>query len=49
MKIGIIGAGAVGSACLTSVVMRGFAREVVVLDRDRKRARRLELKCARGS
>ncbi len=39
MKIGVIGAGAVGSACLLSVVMRGCAREIVVLDRDRKRAR----------
>lgn len=38
MKIGVIGAGAVGSACLLSVVMRGCAREIVVLDRDRKRA-----------
>ena len=41
MKIGIIGAGAVGSACLTAVVMRRFAREVVVLNRDRKKARGL--------
>ena len=41
MRIGIIGAGAVGSACLTAVVTRGFAREVVVLDRDRSRARAL--------
>ena len=41
MRIGIIGAGAVGSACLTATLMRGFAREVVVLDRDRKRARGL--------
>jgi hypothetical protein len=41
MRIGIIGAGAVGSACLTAVVMRGFAREVVVLDRDRNKARGL--------
>jgi L-lactate dehydrogenase len=38
MKIGVIGAGAVGSACLLSVVMRGTAREIVVVDRDRKRA-----------
>src|SRR5919108_3555813 len=38
MKIGIIGAGAVGSACLTAVVARGCAREIVVVDRDRKRA-----------
>jgi L-lactate dehydrogenase len=38
MKIGVIGAGAVGSACLLSIVMRGCAREIVVLDRTRKRA-----------
>jgi L-lactate dehydrogenase len=31
MKIGIIGAGAVGSACLTALVMRGCAREIVIL------------------
>ena len=41
MKIGTIGAGAVGAACLTAVVMRRFAREVVVLDRNRKKARGL--------
>jgi L-lactate dehydrogenase len=39
MKIGVIGAGAVGSACLLSVVMRGCAREIVVVNRNRKRAR----------
>lgn len=38
MKVGIVGAGAVGSACLVSVVMRGSAREVVLVNRDRKRA-----------
>ena len=38
MKVGIVGAGAVGSACLLSVVMRGSAREVVLVNRDRKRA-----------
>lgn len=41
MKIGIIGAGAVGSACLTALVMRGCAREIVVVNRDRDRARGL--------
>jgi len=41
MKIGIIGARSVGSACLTAVLMRGFAREIVVLDRDQKKARGL--------
>ena len=39
MKVGIIGAGAVGSACLLSLVMRGSAREVVLVNRNRKRAR----------
>jgi L-lactate dehydrogenase len=38
MKVGIIGAGAVGSACLLSMVMRGSTREVVLVNRDRKRA-----------
>jgi L-lactate dehydrogenase len=39
MKIGVIGAGAVGSACLLSLVLRGSAREIVVLNRTRKRAK----------
>jgi L-lactate dehydrogenase len=39
MKVGIIGVGAVGSACLLSLVLRGCAREIVVIDKDRKRAR----------
>ena len=39
MKVGIVGAGTVGTACLTSVVARGFASEVVVVNRDRKRAK----------
>jgi hypothetical protein len=38
MKIGVIGAGAVGSACLLSSILRGIAREIVVVHRDRKRA-----------
>ena len=38
MKIGIIGVGAVGAACALAAVMRGFAREIVLVDRTRKRA-----------
>jgi L-lactate dehydrogenase len=38
MKVGIIGAGAVGSACLTALIARGCAREIVVVNRNRKRA-----------
>lgn len=39
MKIGVIGAGAVGSASLLSAVLSGDSREIVVVNRDRKRAR----------
>ena len=39
MKIAIIGTGAVGTACAFASVMRGCASEVVLIDRDRKRAR----------
>jgi L-lactate dehydrogenase len=41
MKIGIIGAGAVGSACLTAAVQRRVAREIIMVNRDRKKARGL--------
>jgi L-lactate dehydrogenase len=37
-KVGIIGAGAVGSACLLSLIALRCAREIVVLDRMQKRA-----------
>jgi L-lactate dehydrogenase len=40
-KIGVVGAGAVGSASLLSVIMRGCAREIVVVNRNRKRAKGL--------
>jgi L-lactate dehydrogenase len=39
MKIGIIGAGKVGSACALAAVVRGSAREIVMVDRARKRAK----------
>jgi L-lactate dehydrogenase len=39
LKIGVIGAGAVGASSLLSTVLRGDAREVVLVNRDRKRAR----------
>ena len=38
-KIGVIGVGAVGSASLLSTVLRGGAREIVVVNRDPSRAR----------
>jgi L-lactate dehydrogenase len=39
MKVGIVGAGNVGSACLLALVMRGVAREIVVVNRRPERAR----------
>jgi L-lactate dehydrogenase len=38
MKIGIVGAGKVGSACALAAVVRGSARHIVIVDRTRKRA-----------
>ena len=39
MKVGIIGAGRVGSACALTAVVRGSARVIVLVDRTRKRAK----------
>ena len=38
-KVGIVGLGAVGAACAMAVVMRGVSRELVLVDRTRRRAR----------
>jgi len=38
MKVGIVGAGAVGSACLLSLAIRGVAQEIVLVNRNKKRA-----------
>jgi L-lactate dehydrogenase len=39
MKLGVIGAGAVGSACVFALTLRGMARRIVLVDRTRERAR----------
>jgi L-lactate dehydrogenase len=39
MKIGIIGAGAVGAACAMATLMRGYASELVLVNRSRDRAK----------
>lgn len=39
MKVGVIGAGAVGSACVFALVMRAASREIVLVDRTRARAK----------
>ena len=38
MKVGVVGAGRVGAACALSLVARGSARDVVIIDRTRARA-----------
>ncbi len=39
MKVGIVGAGSVGSACAVALAMRGCAGEIVLVNRTRKRAK----------
>jgi L-lactate dehydrogenase len=39
MKVGIIGAGAVGAACAMATIMRGCASELVLINRSRDRAK----------
>lgn len=39
MKIGVVGAGTVGTSCLFPILSRGFASEIVVVNRDQSRAR----------
>ena len=39
MKVGVVGAGGVGAACVLALAARGSAREVVVVNRTRARAR----------
>jgi len=39
MKVGIVGAGNVGVACLFAMALRGSAREVVLVNRNRAKAR----------
>lgn len=38
MKVGIVGSGFVGATAAYAIVMRGIAREIVLVDRDEKRA-----------
>ena len=39
MKVGIVGAGAVGTACMFAMALRGSAREIVLVNRNFERAR----------
>ena len=49
MKIGIVGAGRVGSACALATVVRGSARYIVVVDRNSKRAKAVATDLRYGS
>ena len=39
MKVGVVGTGAVGSACALALVLRGVSRQIVLVDRTRERAK----------
>ncbi len=39
MKVGIVGAGAVGTACMFAMALRGSVREIVLVNRNYERAR----------
>ncbi len=39
MKVGIVGAGAVGTACMFALTLRGSVREIVLVNRNYERAR----------
>jgi L-lactate dehydrogenase len=41
MKVGVVGSGAVGAACIMAIIGRGAAHEIVVIDRDPGRVRGL--------
>jgi L-lactate dehydrogenase len=49
MKIGIVGAGRVGSACALAAVVRGSARYIVIADRTPKRAKAVATDLRYGS
>jgi len=49
MKIGIVGAGKVGSACALAAVVRGSARNIVIVDRTRRRAKAVATDLRYGS
>ena len=46
MKVGVVGVGRVGAACALSLVARGSARELVIVDRTRARAKAVAPTCA---
>jgi L-lactate dehydrogenase len=49
MKVGIVGAGGVGAACVLAIAARASAREVVLVNRSRARARAVARDVAYGA
>lgn len=49
MKVGIIGAGAVGAACAKAMLLRGSCHELVLLDKDERRARGVAADLSHGA
>ena len=49
MKIGIIGAGAVGAACAMAILMRGCASEIILVDRNNDRSKGLSTDMGYGA
>jgi L-lactate dehydrogenase len=49
VKIGIVGAGAVGAACATAAIMRGCASELILVNRGRDRAKGMATDMAYGA
>jgi L-lactate dehydrogenase len=49
MKVGIIGAGAVGSACAMALMQRGSVRDIVLVDKTRPRATAVALDMKYGA
>jgi L-lactate dehydrogenase len=49
MRVGIIGVGAVGSACAIALMQRGSARELILVDKTRARARAVGLDMRYGA
>ncbi|HEX9671445.1 MAG TPA: NAD(P)-binding domain-containing protein, partial [Thermoanaerobaculia bacterium] len=49
MKVGIIGAGAVGAACAKAMLLRGSCHELVLLDLEERRARGVAADLSHGA
>ena len=49
MKVGIIGAGAVGTACAKAMLLRGSCHEIVLIDKNKRRAKGVAADLSHGA